>query len=187
MEILALTLLVVAGVVIVLYNRLVKFRNYVRDAWAGIGVQLTKRHDLVPLLVKTVQAYASHESSLLQSVTELRSPQLDQDLSKTQNQEESFGDAFSKLLVLAESYPELKADQNFQQLQQQLVDVENDIESARRYYNGTVRELNIAVESFPSNLVAQQFGFTAAEFFKLRLPSIGQTPEVSLRRGLTGN
>ena len=166
--------------VVYFYNRLVKFRNYVRDAWAGIEVQLTKRHDLVPLLVQTVKTYSAHETNLLESITSLRAPSVETDTVKTQAAEQSFGDAFASLMVLAESYPDLKADQNFRQLQQQLIDIENDIESARRYYNGAVRELNIAVESFPSNLIAAQFGFIQAKFFELRLPSLQQPPKVTL-------
>ena len=143
-------------------------------------MHLTKRHDLVPLLVKTVKAYASHESSLLQSVTELRAPKRQPDLATTQSLEQGFGDALSKLLVLVEDYPDLKTAENFRQLQQQLIDIESDIESARRYYNGSVRELNNAVESFPSNLVAQLFGFQAESFFELQLPTMRQAPAVAL-------
>lgn len=165
------------------YNRLIKNRNYVKDAWAGIAVQLTKRHDLLPLLVQTVKTYAAHESKLLHSVTELRTPKVEPNVQKTQSLENEFGQALINVLLLSESYPELRAAKNFQQLQQQLVAVEGDIESARRYYNGAVRELNIAIESFPSNLIAQQFNFQAAEYFKLRLPSIKQAPAVSLDGG----
>ena len=180
MEILLGLLVIVAIAVIIFYNRLVKSRNYVKDAWAGIEVQLTKRHDLVPLLVKAVKGYAAHEASLLESVTALRTPNKQATPAKTQSAEQSFGDAFSKLIAVVESYPDLKADQNFQQLQNELIQVEGDIESARRYYNGSVREFNIMVESFPSNLIASQFKFETAEFFELRLPSVADTPQVNL-------
>ena len=180
MEILLALLVITLFAGVYFYNRLVKSRNYVKDAWAGIQVQLTKRHDLVPMLAQTVKTYAAHETNLLQSVTELRTPKVESNTDKTQSAEQTFGDAFSNLLVLAESYPQLRADENFRQLQQQLVDVEADIESARRYYNGAVREFNIAIESFPSNLIASNFNFKAAAFFELRLPSIKNAPSVTL-------
>lgn len=120
--------------VIVLYNRLVSHRNYVRDAWAGIDVQLKKRHDLVPLLVKIVSTYSDHEKELLTEVTQLRAPGSVADsvdgVRQTESAENSFGTRFSQLLMLAEAYPDIKADQNFRQLQQQLFDIESDIESA---------------------------------------------------------
>lgn len=180
MEILLLLLALTFFAVVYFYNRLVKSRNYVKDAWAGIEVQLTKRHDLVPILVQAVKTYAAHETNLLQSVTEIRTPKVNGAVSSIQTKEEKFGDKFLNLMILAEAYPELKADENFKQLHQSLVDVEGDIESARRYYNGAVRELNIAVESFPSNLIAGKFNFEVADFFELRLPSIKQPPQVTL-------
>ena len=145
---------------VLLYNRLVRFRNRVAEAWSGIEVQLKRRANLIPNLVDTVKGYMGHERELLESIASLRSQSL------------KAGD-------LAESYPDLKASQNFQDLQQQLTDTENQIQLARRYYNGTVRDMNNAVETFPSNLVAGWFGFQKAEFFEIDDPSERAVPQVS--------
>ena len=166
--------------VIALYNRLISGRNYVHDAWSGIDVQLMKRHNLIPLLVDIVKAYSGHENELLTKVTQLRAPGSRSNSQKTELAENSFGSEFSGLLMLAEAYPDIKVDQNFRQLQSQLYTIEADIESARRYYNGSVRDFNIAVESFPSNLVAKQFGFTTKRFFEIVLPTIKNVPKVDL-------
>ena len=143
-------------------------------------MQLKKRHDLIPLLVKIVQSYSEHEKDLLTHVTSLRSPDSSPDLQKTELAENSFGEEFSKLIMLAEEYPDINADENFRQLQSQLFDVEADIESARRYYNGSVRDMNIKVESFPSNLIAKRFGFKTEAFFEITLPTVRNAPNVSL-------
>jgi len=180
MEILITVLFLLCGCLVFFYNRLVKNRNFVNDAWAGIEVQLTKRHDLVPVLVNVVKAYSLHESELYKNVVELRTPTRSPDTNKTEQNEVSLANSLSKLLVLIEDYPELKADQNFRQLYEQLVAIEGDIESARRYYNGSVRDFNIVVESFPSNLVSMVFAFKSAEFFKLRIASIKELPKVDL-------
>ena len=145
---------------VLLYNRLVRFRNRVAEAWSGIEVQLKRRANLIPNLVDTVKGYMGHERELLESIASLRSQSL------------KAGD-------VAESYPDLKASQNFQDLQQQLTDTENQIQLARRYYNGTVRDMNNAVETFPSNLVAGWFGFQKAEFFEIDDPSERAVPQVS--------
>lgn len=163
-----------------MYNRLVRARNYALDAWSGIEVQLTKRHDLIPMLANVVKSYAKHEAELLVKTTELRAPRLSPDTQKTEQREQSFGAQFSQLVLLAEDYPEIKADQNFQRLQQNLVAVEGDIESARRYYNGSVRDLNVLVESFPSNLVARHFSFERRSFFELELPAMRAAPSINL-------
>ena len=163
-----------------MYNRLVRARNVVLDAWSGIGVQLTKRHDLIPMLANVVKSYAKHETDLLTQTTELRAPRISDDTLKTEQREQSFGKQLNRIVVLAEDYPDIKADQNFQQLQSNLVAVEGDIESARRYYNGAVRELNILVESFPSNLVAKQFSFESGQFFELELPAMRASPQIKL-------
>ncbi|RBP51255.1 LemA family protein [Arenicella xantha] len=163
-----------------MYNRLVRARNYALDAWSGIGVQLTKRHDLIPLLANVVKSYAKHETDLLVRTTELRAPNISDDTQKTEQREQSFGKQLNQIVVLAEDYPEIKADQNFQRLQDNLVAVEGDIESARRYYNGAVRDLNVLVESFPSNLIARQFSFESRKFFELELPAMRATPLIKL-------
>jgi len=180
MELSIVVILLLFGCIIYFYNSLVKNRNYVKDAWAGIEVQLTKRHDLVPALVRIVKAYSHHESELQEKVTQIRTPQVSRDTSQTESEEHSFAGALSKLLILVEEYPELRADKNFRKLHEQLVIIESDIESARRYYNGTVRDLNILVESFPSNLLANVFSFQPAAFFKLRVASIAESPVVDL-------
>lgn len=178
---LGLALLIIVIVIgVVLYNRLVRSRNFVKDAWAGIQVQLTKRHELIPLLITTVKAYTSHESGLHEKIVALRQPGKSDQLAETAKPESSFGEALAQIFALVEGYPELKADQNFRQLNQQLVLLENDIESARRYYNGSVRDHNIHVESFPSNMIARRFGFATAEFFELPLPSMSKAPQVAL-------
>jgi LemA protein len=161
-----------------IYNSLVKRKNYVEDAWSGIEVQLKKRHNLVPNLVKTVKGYAKHESSLLKEVTELRTPEAAKSPEATSVLEQVFSKKLGGILVQVEAYPDLKADGNFQHLQEQLATVEGDIERARRYYNGSVRDLNTLVQSFPSNLVAQRYDFTEAEFFELDIEAARQVPQV---------
>ncbi len=161
-----------------IYNSLVKRKNYVEDAWSGIEVQLKKRHNLVPNLVKTVKGYAEHESSLLKEVTELRAPGAAKSPEATSALEQVFSKKLGGILVQVEAYPELKADGSFQNLQEQLATVEGDIERARRYYNGSVRDLNTLIQSFPSNLIAQRFDFTEAEFFELDIEAARQVPQV---------
>jgi len=177
----AVTLIIIVGCFIIwAYNRLVSARNFVLDAWSGIEVQLTKRHDLVPMLTTVVKSYANHETSLLNSTTELRTPSISSDTQKTSQLEDSFGAQLNRILVLAESYPDIKADKNFRELQENLVAIEGELESARRYYNGSVRDLNILIESFPSNLIAKQFSFESREFFELELPAMANSPSVKL-------
>lgn len=171
---------VLACIVIWIYNRLVRARNYVLDAWSGVQVQLTKRHDLIPMLTSVVKAYANHETDLLTRTTELRAPRISTNTQKTEQREHSFGSKLNKVVVLAEDNPDIKADQNFQRLQDNLVSVEGDIESARRYYNGAVRDLNVLVESFPSNVIARWFSFESRRFFKLELPAVRVSPAVKL-------
>jgi LemA protein len=142
-------------VLIVLYNRLVRLRNMVREGWSGIDVQLKRRANLIPNLVETVKGYIGHERDLLEKVTRLRSQSLQTgDLGEKQRVENALTGGLAHLFAVAEGYPELKANQNFQELQTQLSEIEDQIQLARRYYNGTVRNLNIAIESFPGNLVA---------------------------------
>ncbi|TVQ29652.1 MAG: LemA family protein [Wenzhouxiangella sp.] len=148
------------------YNRLVKKRNRVATAWSDIDVQLTRRHDLVPNLVSVVKRYAEHERDTLTSVTELRSQALATEsparLGVIENELEAL---LSRLLVLREDYPDLKASDNFRQLSDQLVDVENHLQYARRYYNGSVRDLNTLIAQFPDLLIARLFKFEEAEFY----------------------
>ncbi len=149
------------------FNRLVRLRNQVRTAWADIDVQLQRRHDLVPQLVTAVKGYASHESALLQSVTELRTQALKLHTPAQLGEiEAALEQALARLLVLQEAYPDLKASENFLQLQHDLVDTEDQLQYARRFYNGAVRDNNDARQRFPDLLVARSLGFDDAEFFQ---------------------
>ena len=159
-------LIVVAGIVI--YNRLVRLRTTVRSSWSDIDVHLKKRYDLVPNLVETVKGYATHEKSVLENVTMARAAAMKAtspaDKAKAENM---FSETLKSLFAVAEAYPQLRANENFMQLQQQLKELEDNIAHARRYYNAVVRDYNIMIESFPSNIVAGQFRFEKSEFFEL--------------------
>ena len=149
------------------FNRLVRLRNQVKTAWADIDVQLQRRHDLVPSLVAAVQAYAGHESATLQAVSELRAQALSQTQpAKLGEVEASLERELGRLIALKESYPDLKANQNFAQLQQELVQVEEQLQYARRFYNGAVRDLDNGIQRVPDAFVARAFGFAGAEFFQ---------------------
>jgi len=149
------------------YNRLVRLRNQVRTAWADIDVQLTRRHDLVPALVAAVKAYAGHESAVLQTVTELRAQAVALTTPARLGEiESSLEQALGRLLALKEAYPDLKANQNFAQLQRDLVQVEEQLQYARRFYNGAVRDYHDGIQRVPDVIVARSFGFRAAEFFQ---------------------
>jgi LemA protein len=160
-----LAILFMAGVF--LFNRLVRLRNQVDAAWADIDVQLTRRHDLVPQLVTAVRAYAGHERATLEAVTELRARAVATDSPQALGQVESaLEKALSRIFALKESYPDLKANENFAQLQRDLVEVEEHLQYARRFYNGAVRDLNTAVQRIPDVIIARAFGFKEAEFFQ---------------------
>jgi LemA protein len=149
------------------FNRLVRLRNQVRNAWADIDVQLKRRHDLIPPLVAAVKGYMGHERGVLQSVTELRSQATTlTSPAKLGDVESALGQALVPLLALKEAYPDLKANQNFLQLQRDLVEVEDHLQYARRFYNGAVRENNTAVQRIPDMFIAKGFGFPEAEFFQ---------------------
>jgi len=150
-----------------LFNRLVRLRNQVRTAWADIDVQLTRRHDLVPALVAAVKGYASHEGALLEAVTTLRAQATaERAPGRLGDVEGRLEHALGRLVALKEAYPDLKANQNFSQLQRDLVEVEESLQYARRFYNGAVRDYNDAVQRVPDLLVARSCGFNAAEFFQ---------------------
>lgn len=149
-----------------LFNRLVRLRNQVRVAWSDVDVQLQRRHDLVPPLVETVTAYATHESGLLERVTRERRAALSATSTPDrETSEAALGQGLARLVAVAESYPDLKASGNFMQLSRQLVDTENLIQHARRFYNGSVRQYNTAIERFPAVLAARLLGFKPAAFF----------------------
>jgi len=161
------------------FNRLVRLRNQVKEAWAGIDVQLQRRYDLVPGLVATVKGYMQHESSVLERVTRLRGHQ-DMPLEQRAGEESGLSRSIGRLFALAEDYPELKASEGFQQLHRSLVEIEEQLQYARRYYNGSVRDNNNLVEGFPSLLIARLFGFRQAGFFEIELASQRAAPVVAL-------
>lgn len=161
-------LLLIVIWVISLYNGLVRLRNRRQNAFADIDVQLRQRHDLVPQLVDTVKGYAAHEKELLTKITEARSAAMSATSINDKIQaEQQLGAALAGLKVQVEAYPDLKANQNFLQLQEELSDIENKLAAARRFFNGATTEYNNAVESFPSNLIAKNFGFNREIMFDL--------------------
>jgi LemA protein len=154
------------------FNRLVRLRNQVKTAWADIDVQLQRRHDLVPSLVAAVQAYAGHESATLQAVSELRTQALAQTRPAMLGEvEASLERELGRLVALQEAYPDLKANRNFAQLQRDLVDVEEQLQYARRFYNGAVRDYNDDTQRVPDTFIARTFGFKGAEFFQVEAGS----------------
>jgi LemA protein len=182
--IVALVVLALVGYGIALYNRLVRARQMAEEGWSGIDVQLKRRADLVPNLVETVQGYATHERELLQRVTEARNQARavpPDDVAGRAQAEGLLSGALGRLLAIVENYPDLKANQNFLQLQDQLAGLEGEIQMARRYYNGATRDLNVLVESFPSNLVAGATGFAKRAFFETDEASRA-VPDVSFQR-----
>jgi len=174
-------LLLVLLIGVMLYNRFVKRRALVAEAWSGIDVQLKRRYDLIPNLVETVKAYRVYEARVLSDLTELRA--------KTQTAagpaergriEGALSDRLYGLFAVAENYPELKANTVFLDLQERLTQVEDELQLARRYYNGTVRDLNVMVESFPSLILARLFGFRRAEYFQLEDAAERAAPKVQV-------
>lgn len=179
MSYLLAVLLLLAVWAIWTYNSLVKMRNQVNEAWAGIDVQLQRRYDLVPNLLATVKGYMKHESSVLERVTRLRGqPTLG--VPERADQESGLSRSIGRLFAVAEDYPDLKASEGFIQLHDSLVEIEEHLQFARRYYNGSVRENNNRVESFPSMLIARLFRFLPAAFFEIELASQRQAPRVEL-------
>jgi len=175
----AIALIVVLGAALT-YNRLVRLRNMVKEGWSDIDVQLKRRATLIPNLVETVKGYVGHERSLLSEIANLRSRSLQaQGVGQKGEIETALSKSLGSLMAVAEGYPDLKANQNFLELQKELTEIEDQIQTARRYYNGTVRNLNIAVESFPSNIAAKFFIFVQAEFFAIDDANDRQAPHVS--------
>lgn len=169
---------------VVIYNGLVRGRILVREGFSGIDVQLKRRHDLIPNLVSAVQGYAAHEKRVLEQVTNLRAQAMsDLTVSDKQRDENQLSGALKSLLAVVEHYPELQANTNFLDLQQQLSSVEDALQKARRYYNGTVRDYNTQVQSFPSNLVAGLFAFERAEFFELESVAEAAVPQAGFDTG----
>jgi len=168
---------------IVLYNALIGRRQMANNGWADIDVQLKRRADLIPRLVETVRGYAAHEKSLFEEVTARRTAALAEgdDPARRGAAESALSRPVGRLMAIAENYPDLKASQNFLDLQNELSDTENKIEMARRFYNGAARELNIAVESFPSNIVAGLFGVRKRAFFEIDAAS-AEAPSITLAK-----
>lgn len=177
-----LLLALLIGVAIWIYNRLVRDRNQVDAAWSDIDVQLKRRFELVPRLVTAVKAYADYERATLTAVTELRTKsELASRLPDKAALETAIGQGLHRLVVVAEAYPDLQADENFRQLQDELTDTEDQIQYARRFYNGAVRIYNTRIASFPHLLLASNLGFGAAEYFEVDNAAQRVVPSVELR------
>jgi len=167
---------------IVNYNALVRLRQHCLDSWAGIDTELKRRYDLIPNLVETVKSYARHEKKILAAVTEARTRAVaSTGPPNSQAQDENvLVSALQRLFALVENYPDLKASDNYLELQRELARTENRIQAARRFYNGNVRDLNTRIEVFPSNLIAIACGFKPKEFFEVESMQIRETPVVDL-------
>lgn len=181
-----ITLIAAAAVIIgliVIFNRLVTTRQMANEAWSGIDVQLKRRGELVPNLVEVVKGYAAHERGLLEDVTKLRGAATSlsrDDVAQRAQAEGALSVALGRLIAVAENYPDLKASTNFLELQKQLSALEDELQMARRYYNGAVRNQNVLVQSFPSNLIAGLFGFGERQYFELSSEAERAVPQVAL-------
>jgi len=168
--------------VVLSYNRLVTLKNRTKEAWADIDVQLKRRYDLIPNLVETVKGYAAHEKEVFEKVTEARAKAMGAreggDVRKLAEAENYLAETLKTLFAVAENYPDLKASQNFLELQRELRDTEDKIMYARRFYNANVRDLNIAIESFPTNIIASIFGFKKMDLFEISAPEEREAPKV---------
>lgn len=185
MIILGIVLVALAVVVvwaIAVYNSLIKGRNRVDEAWSDIDVQLKRRYNLIPNLINTVKGYASHEKEVFEKVTKARAEALsaekDGDPAKVAEAENMLSGALKSLFAVSESYPELKANENFLELQRELSDTENKIQASRRFYNGNVRDFNTSLQVFPRNIVASMFNFKDREFFEIENEGERAVPEV---------
>lgn len=174
-----LAVIVVVGLALVfIYNGLIKLRNQVDEAWSDIKVQLKRRYDLIPNLVNTVKGYATHEKEVFEKVTQARSQAMQAGTMQDQLEKENLlSGALKSLFAVSESYPELKANQNFLQLQADLTDTEDKIQAARRFYNGNVRDFNTKLQVFPTNIIGNILGFKTYEFFEIEA-SEEKNPEV---------
>lgn len=176
------TALLLLGWVVMMYNRLVKLRNLTEEAWSGISVQLKRRFDLIPNLVETVKGYAGHEKATLENVVKLRNAAMSAapgDVAQQAQANAALSQGIKGIFALAENYPDLKANQNFIELQNSLETIEDNLQNSRRYYNGCVRDLNTSCETFPSVLIANAFAFEKREYFELDSPEEAQNVKVS--------
>ena len=164
-----IVILIILGIFLIsLYNRLIKVRNRNQEAWSDIDVQLKRRYDLIPNLVDTVKGYAKHEKDVFENVTELRTNAINASGTHAKAEAENMlTGALKSIFAVSENYPDLKANENFLQLQKELVDTEDKIQAARRFFNSTVEDLNTAIQTFPSNIFAGMLGFKAEEFFEV--------------------
>ena len=171
MKILIVLLGIVLAVVlwiVLTYNRLITLRNRTKEAWSDIDVQLKRRYNLIPNLVETVKGYATHEREVLENVTKARNQAMAAESIEDKGKAENFlSSTLKSLFAVSENYPDLKASQNFLELQKELRDTEDKIQASRRFYNTNVRDLNTKIETFPSNVIAQKFNFQKMEFFEI--------------------
>ena len=181
MKVIALFAAALVVFAVILYNRLIRGRNRVDTAWSDIDVQLQRRYDLIPNLVAAVDQYADYERATLAAITELRTEaKTTTDVEKRGEVEEKLGAGMQKLIALAESYPDLKANENFLSLQVELAETENYLQFARRYYNGSVRDYNTMTEVVPSNIVASLFDFDTRQFFQKSSDDVANVPLINL-------
>jgi len=170
-SILIIIIIIIAGVIFWIaggFNRLVTLRNRAKEAWSDIDVQLKRRYDLIPNLVETVKGYATHEKETFEKVIEARAKAMGAQTVKDRAEaENSLSQTLKSIFALAENYPDLKASQNFLELQRELTDTEDKVQASRRFYNGNVRDLNTQIETVPTNIIASLFGFQKMEFFEI--------------------
>jgi len=172
-----LLIIIIWGISI--YNLLISNKNQVNEGWSGIDVQLKMRHNLVPNLVAATKQYAKYEKAVLETVVELRTQsEATSDINQKSKVEDQLGDGLKKLVALVEQYPDLKANENFAKLQDELVDIEDQLQYARRYYNGAVRKNNIDIERFPNLFIARLFKFKLCDFFQLESSEMRKAPSV---------
>jgi LemA protein len=183
-----LQIIIVSAVVLVLlsiaiYNKLVQLRNRTDESWSDIDVQLKRRYDLIPNLLETVKGYAAHEKSVFENVTKARSSAISAEESgdpkKIAEAENMLSGTLKSLFAVSENYPDLKASENFIELQRELRDTEDKIQAARRFYNSMVRDINIKIDTFPSNIIAKMFNFKKRDFFEITEPEEKETVKVS--------
>ncbi len=176
-----LGLLIASGAIVLIYNRLIRGRILIQEAFSGIDVQLKRRHNLIPNLIRTVEGYANFERRVLTEVTQSRARAMgDASVADKERDENALSDALKSLFAVAEDYPDLKASTGFLGLQRELSAIEDVLQKARRYYNGTVRQYNTQVQSFPTNLAASLFRFQVAPFFELDSLEARAVPQVEL-------
>ena len=185
MELIYIFLIIVALIVvwiIFIYNKLVTLKNRVKEAWADIDVQLKRRYDLIPNLLEAVKGYAAHEKGVFENVTKARAQAMTAEQSgdpRAVGQAENFlSSTLKSLFAVSENYPQLRASENFMELQRELRDTEDKVQASRRFYNTNVRDLNIKIEMFPSNLIAEIFNFAKQEFFEIEEPAVREAPKV---------